>query len=96
MAIAIALPVENPGAEVQMVPSDVNTLPDVPGETTLKDEVALPRSTALAVWDVVPDPPLPTPKIPLASMSLARLPRLREKVIFFLNYLTVLVIYLFL
>ena len=82
MAIAIALPVENPGAEVQMVPSDVNTLPDVPGETTFKDEVVLPRSTALAVRDVEPVPPPATPKVPLESTLLARSPRLREMVIF--------------
>jgi len=53
------------GAElVQVVPFDVSTLPDVPGDTLVTAPVPFPRTTALAVNVVTPVPPCDTLKAP--------------------------------
>jgi len=69
IAKAIALPAVTPeaaGAElVQVVPSDVNTLADVPGATNFTADVALPNTTLLVVKVAAPVPPLVTGKVPV-------------------------------
>ena len=47
-------------ADVQVVPLEVNTLPDVPGATKLGAEVPLPKITLLEVKVVAPVPPSET------------------------------------
>ena len=65
MAIAIALPVEKPGAELQVVPVDVRTFPEVPGATNCTADVPLPITMLLAVKVLAPVPPLVTATAPL-------------------------------
>jgi len=55
------LPTPPEGAEdVQLVPSDVNTLPVVLGDTVVTAEVPLPINTPLDVWVAAPVPPWAT------------------------------------
>lgn len=50
-------PLEDGAADVQVVPFDVNTLPEAPGATTCNADVPLPSNTLFAVNDVAPVPP---------------------------------------
>ena len=66
---AIAWPLEAPlaagVADVQVVPFEVSTLPDVPGATNKGADVPLPSKTLFAVSVVAPVPPLPTGNVPV-------------------------------
>ncbi len=58
----------NPAAGVEdahVVPSEVKTLPSVPGATNKGADVPLPNKTLLAVRVVAPVPPLPTGNVPV-------------------------------
>ena len=71
MAIAIALPVVKPGAgvtEFQVVPSEVKTLPEVPGALNCTADVPLPNTTLLTVKVFAPVPPLATGKVPVTPV----------------------------
>jgi hypothetical protein len=63
-------------AEVQVVPSDVNTLPVVPGATNLTALEPLPRMTLLLVNEPMPVPPTPTSTVPLLMFDPFRAERL--------------------
>jgi hypothetical protein len=52
-------------ADVQVVPLDVSTLPEVPGATKAGVDVPLPKMTLLAVRVVSPVPPLATATVPV-------------------------------
>jgi hypothetical protein len=61
------LPIVTEGAvDTQIVPSDVKTLPDEPGETVFKDDVLLPNKTPLVVNELELVPPLATDVTPKA------------------------------
>ena len=75
MAIAIALPVVKPGAgatEFQVVPSEVKTLPEVPGALNCTADVPLPNTTLLTVKVFAPVPPLATGKVPVTPVVSGR------------------------
>jgi len=59
-------PVE--AVDVQIVPSDVRTLPDVPGDTVFKADVLLPNKTPLVVKVLAPIPPFPTGNVPVTPV----------------------------
>ena len=63
------LPVEMPpgagAVDVQVVPSEVSTLPVVLGATNKGADVPLPKMTLFAVNVVAPVPPLPTGNVPV-------------------------------
>jgi hypothetical protein len=65
---AIAWPFEAPlaagVADVQVVPFEVSTFPDVPGATNKGADVPLPKMTLFAVSVVAPVPPLATARVP--------------------------------
>ena len=51
-----------------VVPSDVRTLPDVPGDTVFKVDVLLPSKTPLVVKVLAPVPPFPTGNVPVTPV----------------------------
>jgi len=51
--------------EAHVVPSEIKTLPDVPGDTVFKADVLLPNKTPLVVKELEPVPPLVTATLPL-------------------------------
>jgi hypothetical protein len=59
-------PVE--AVDVQIVPSDVRTLPEVPGDTVFKADVLLPNKTPLVVKVLAPIPPFPTGNVPMTPV----------------------------
>jgi hypothetical protein len=63
------LPPPEAGAEAHVVPSEVSTLPEVPGATACTAEVPLPSSTLLAVSVVAPVPPLATARVALSPAA---------------------------
>jgi hypothetical protein len=65
----MAFPVETPvlAVEVQVVPSDVSKLPDVPGATAVTALVPFPIKTAFAVKVAAPVPPFVAPTVPVSA-----------------------------
>ena len=84
MPVAFACDKPPEGAcETHDEPSDVNTLPVVPGETESTGDVPLPIITALAVSVLAPRPPLETGRVPVTSearLTLSVPPRVKEPV----------------
>jgi hypothetical protein len=58
--------------DTQIVPSDVKTLPDVPGDTVFKADVLLPNKTPLVVNVPAPVPPFPTGNVPVTPVVSGR------------------------
>jgi hypothetical protein len=54
--------------DVQIVPSEVSTLPEVPGETVFKADILLPNKTPLEVKELEPVPPFATGKVPVTPV----------------------------
>jgi len=54
--------------DTQVVPSEVKTLPDVPGDTVFKADVLLPNKTPLVVKVLAPIPPFPTGNVPVTPV----------------------------
>jgi hypothetical protein len=59
------IPLAAGGDDVQLVPSEVKTLPAVLGATTCNAEVPLPKRTLFAVKVAAPVPPLATGSVPV-------------------------------
>ena len=65
-SVTVTLPAGN-AVEAQVVPLEVNTLPDVLGATTCKADVPLPSKTLLAASVVDAVPPAAIGKVPAAN-----------------------------
>ena len=68
IATLVTVPLVAGAVDDQVVPSDVNTLPEVLGATNVGADAPLPRMTLLAVRVVKLVPPLATESVPVTPV----------------------------
>ena len=72
MDLPAVTPLAAGAVDCQVVPLEVNTLPDVLGATNKGEDVPLPKMTLFAVKVDAPVPPLATGKVPVTPVDKGR------------------------